>query len=215
MRLVVGLERQDIEPTIADDDGSRILRRDVQPIFDLPCGDVHDRDLVLRRQRDIHLIVAGERDAHRFVEASRFGRRIKILDGCNDLKASRTGWISIDHANRIGNVIRNPGFFAIRPHRDANRVDAHADSPHDRVTLRVDDIHRGGRRVRDENHSAAHRNRGRMRTHEGRMPDGGGRLWNASIRFSGNQPIADRGMVRVFPSVSEAVASQGHNGECD
>ena len=171
LRLVVGLERDDVEAISADGDGSRVLSRDGECLDQLAGAHIDHRDLILRRQRDVGFVIAGEGNAHGLVKAGRPGDRVEVLHRGDDLKTGGTRRIGIDHTHRIRDVIRDPDFPAVRPNREPHRVDADVDTRDDGITGRVDDIDGVGRRVHHEDVAAAHHNRRRVRTHERGMSD--------------------------------------------
>ena len=81
LRLVVGLERHDVQAVAAHRQGARVLRGDLQMANDAAPEHVHHRDAVGGRERDVCLAVAREGDAHRLVEARGFGGGVDGLDG--------------------------------------------------------------------------------------------------------------------------------------
>ena len=80
-------------------------------------------------------------------EAGRLGGWIELLDRGNDLKVGHALGISVDHADRIGDMVRNPDLRAIRPDGNADRIDANGDTGDDSPPHPVDHIDRSGRGI--------------------------------------------------------------------
>ena len=169
--LVVGLERDDVQQAVPDDEGAWILRRNGESPDCLAAGHVDHGDLVVRREGHIGLGVAGEGDADRFVEAGHSGFPIEILDGGDNLQVGKTLRVGVNHAHRVRDVVCGPDLETVRPHRETDRVDADVDPGDDGAAGRIDDVDRVSRRIRDEDIAAVHGNRRRMRTIERRMSD--------------------------------------------
>ena len=173
LRLVVGFEGDDVQPVPLDGDGPWVLGSDGQSPGDPAVTDVDHGNGVFRRQGHVGLLVVGECDANRFVKAGGPGGGIEILDRRDDLEIGRAVKVGVDHADRIGHVIGDPEFFAVGSHGQTHRVDSDGDAGMDLASGCIDDIDRVGRRVRDEDPPTAEGDRGRMRTHERRVPDQG------------------------------------------
>ena len=72
-------------------------------------------------------MIAREGDANGFVEIGGALFQIDILDSIDDTKMGRAGWVGVDDADGIRNVIADPGFEPVGPDRDANRINSHRD----------------------------------------------------------------------------------------
>ena len=110
---------------------------------------IDDGDAVRGGQRHIGLAVVGEGDAHRFVEPCGEGCRVDVLNGGDHLVECGARRVRIDDADRVGDMVGHPDFAAVRPHRDADRIDAHVNPANEGARRHVENVHRVGGRVRD------------------------------------------------------------------
>ena len=168
--LVVGLEGDDIQKAVPDDERARILRRDGKPVDHVARAHVDHGDLVLGRESDVRLGVARKGNAHRLVEAGRPGFRVEILNRGDNLQIGEAVRVGVDHAHRVRDMVRGPHLETVRPHCETDGIDADVDPGDDAAAGGIDDVHRVGRRVRNEDVAAVHGNRRRLRTVECRMP---------------------------------------------
>ena len=145
--LVVGLERDHVEPVVAHRNGAGILRGDRQPAGDGAGRDVHHRNPVRCRQGDVGLRIARERDADGFVHAGGERGRMEVVDGGDDLLEEVTVRVGVDHAHRVGDVVGDPDFLPVRADGEAHGVDADVDAVHHRVRAGVDHVHGVRRRI--------------------------------------------------------------------
>ena len=134
-------------------------------------GGVDDGDPVRRRQRDVGLRVARERDAHGFVELRCIGGRVEVVDGGDHLLEEAALRVAVDHAHGVGDVVGHPDLGAVRPYGDGDGVHADVDAVDHLETCRVDDINRVGRCVDDVDEAAVDDDRVGMRTGERRPAD--------------------------------------------
>ena len=67
--------------------------------------DIDDRDLIVRGQGNIGLLVPGKGYAHRFIEAGRLAFAIEGLNRSYDLQVGWAESIVIHYRHRIGYVI--------------------------------------------------------------------------------------------------------------
>lgn len=68
-------------------------------------------------------------------------------------------------------MIGYPKLLAVRPHRQADRVDADIDASDNRPGISIDHIYGVGRRVRDKHMIATRHDRCRVWAQEGRVAD--------------------------------------------
>ena len=67
---------------------------------------------------------------------------IEILDRLNHGKPGRAGGVGVDHADGIGDMIRDPDLFAVGPDGDAHGIDADMNAGGDLEGGRFDHVHR-------------------------------------------------------------------------
>ncbi|HJP52308.1 MAG TPA: hypothetical protein QF611_14855 [Pseudomonadales bacterium] len=82
--LVIGFERDYIQPISLDSEGAWVLGTDIQPAHDRVKGSINDRHLVERGQGHVSLLVAGKGDTDGFIEA-RGQLIVHVLDGGDHL----------------------------------------------------------------------------------------------------------------------------------
>ncbi len=71
LSFVVRFEGDNVEPSIMNRNGSRILSWNLKTLCHFAICNVDDRDLILRRQRHICFIVVCEGDTDRFIKRGR------------------------------------------------------------------------------------------------------------------------------------------------
>ena len=146
LRLVVGLERNHVQPIALHRERARVLGGDVEVFADGSRCDVDDGDPVRGGERNVGLGVTREGNAHRLIEHARPGG-VESGDRMQDLVARRTRRVGVDDAHRVRDVVADPHFLAVRPDGNAHRVDADADSRDDLAGSGINHVNGVRRRV--------------------------------------------------------------------
>ena len=119
-------------------------------------------------------------------------------------------------------MIRHPHFLAIRPHGNANRIDANMDASSDLLRCGVNDVDRVSRRVGHEHTSAVDSNRIGMGTGERRMSNSQRLARTAAAIPAGRReqpnlrkcPSAGNGDRTKYDCAQESQAKNGETVHC-
>ena len=193
LALVVGLEGEHEQAVAVHGQRPRVLGLDLQVAGHLAARDIDDGDAVGLRQRDIGLVVAGEGDAHGFVEVGGIGRRVEVLHRGDDLMEGPAPRVGVDDADRVGDMVADPHLLAVRAYCQADRIYADIDPQDDPGAGHGDDIDGVRRRIGDVDVPAVGDDRIGVGAGEGRVADLIGQAELDSVRGVARQAGAGAG----------------------
>ena len=169
--LIVRLEGNHVKSISPNNHRSWILCGDMQPPCNRAVRHIHNRDLVFRGQRNVSFLIIRKRNANGLIKSRGFGFLIELLNRRNHLHIGRLIRIVINDTHRIGNMVGNPNFFAVRANSNTHGINPHVNTFHDTFCLNIDDIQRIRWGVDHEDKVPMNSNRFRMGTDKGRMTD--------------------------------------------